>query len=76
MGQRGMYLAVRDPSKVISPSILITSKMLSHAGMLEAFESHIDVSECQRDPEKAWEDWKEHEGKHRYVISFTLLFLD
>ena len=50
--------------------------MLSHAGMLEAFESHIDVSECQRDPEKAWEDWKEHEGKHRYVISFTLLLLD
>ena len=40
--------------------------MLAHSGMLEAADSHVDVEKCKQDPEKAWEEWKEREGKHRY----------
>jgi len=41
--------------------------MLAHAGMLEASDLSIDMARIQQEPEKAWEEWKEHEGKHRFV---------
>lgn len=39
--------------------------MLAHSGMLDIADSSIDIEKCKQEPEKAWEDWKEHEGKHR-----------
>lgn len=41
--------------------------MLDHAGMLEKTGTHLEIDECRRDPERTWEDWKEQEGRHRYV---------
>ena len=46
--------------------------MLAHAGMLERSEAHLDIDECRREPERAWEEWKEIESKHRYVRLITL----
>lgn len=40
--------------------------MLAHAGMLEKSDSHFDIEECRREPERAWEEWKDQEAKHRY----------
>lgn len=47
--------------------------MLSHAGMLEAFNERIDVGECQRNPESAWEEWKEYEAKNRLASSWIIV---
>lgn len=65
MGQRGMYLAVS--LFFISLMVLANtnSQMLDHSGMLKATDSSIDISKCKQNPEKAWEDWKEQEGRHR-----------
>src|SRR5689334_2159671 len=42
--------------------------MLAHSGMLDAVETSIDNDKCKQDPDRAWEDWKEHESKHRSVL--------
>lgn len=47
--------------------------MLSHAGMLGASDSRIEITDCKIDPERAWEDWKEHEGRHRLAHSWVIL---
>ncbi|KAK5078925.1 hypothetical protein LTR64_002655 [Lithohypha guttulata] len=47
--------------------------MLAHAGMLDVSESSIDVNECKLDPEIAWGDWKEHEGRHRLAHSWVIV---
>ena len=47
--------------------------MLAHAGMLDVSESRIDVNECKLDPEIAWGDWKEHEGRHRLAHSWVIV---
>lgn len=47
--------------------------MLAHAGMLDVSESRIDVNECRLDPEIAWGDWKEHEGRHRLAHSWVIV---
>ena len=39
--------------------------MLSHSGMLDIAESVTPIARCNQGTEKAWEDWKEHEGKNR-----------
>jgi hypothetical protein len=46
-------------------SLLIVLQMLAHSGMLDIAESAIDIAQCKQDPERSWEDWKEHEGRHR-----------
>ena len=43
--------------------------MLRHAGMIERSDAHFDTEECRRDPEHAWEEWKDVESRHRYVGS-------
>lgn len=47
--------------------------MLAHAGLLDISESHIDLGECKFDPEMAWGDWKEHEGRHRLAHSWVIV---
>ena len=47
--------------------------MLGHAGMLEASSARPDLSECREDPEKAWEEWKEREGRNRLAHSWVLV---
>jgi len=47
--------------------------MLAHAGLLDVSESRIDVNECKLDPEIAWGDWKEHEGRHRLAHSWVIV---
>ena len=47
--------------------------MLAHAGMLDVSESRINVNECKMDPEMAWGDWKEHEGRHRLAHSWVIV---
>lgn len=64
MGQRGMYLAV-SPVSPSEKAYIDIFQMLDHSGMLNAAESRIDIDQCRHEPERAWEDWKEHEGKHR-----------
>lgn len=39
--------------------------MLSHAGMLESRDASYQLQECRQEPERAWEQWKEFEGKNR-----------
>ena len=41
--------------------------MLAHAGMLEKSDGYFDIEDCRREPERAWEDWKDQEAKHRYA---------
>ena len=41
--------------------------MLAHAGMLDKSDSHFDMEECRREPERAWEEWKDLESRHRYA---------
>lgn len=45
--------------------------MLSHAGLLDISDSHIDLSYCRREPEKAWAEWKEYEGRNRFVKKYV-----
>lgn len=47
--------------------------MLAHSGMLDISGSRIDVDRCKSDPERAWEDWKEHEGRHRLAHSWIIV---
>ncbi|EXJ95359.1 hypothetical protein A1O1_00480 [Capronia coronata CBS 617.96] len=47
--------------------------MLDHSGMLNAADSCINVDRCRHEPDKAWEDWKEHEGKHRLTHSWVIV---
>lgn len=47
--------------------------MLSHSGMLDVSEVQIDINECKLDPAQAWEDWKEHEGRHRLAHSWVIV---
>lgn len=47
--------------------------MLSHAGMLDASDSRLDINDCKLDAERAWEDWKEHEGRHRLTHSWMIV---
>lgn len=42
--------------------------MLDHAGMFEKSSIHLDLEECRREPERAWEEWKENESRHRYGV--------
>lgn len=46
--------------------------MLDHAGLLDRPGTHLDIDEGRRDPETTWEEWKEQEGRHRYVWSEML----
>lgn len=39
--------------------------MLSHAGLLDKSEVQFGIDEVKRDPNSAWEEWKQHEAKHR-----------
>lgn len=39
--------------------------MLDHAGLLEKSEFQLDNNQCRQDPERAWEEWKDQEGRHR-----------
>lgn len=72
MGQRGLYLAVGfQPSK--QKFRLTEFQMLQHGGLLDVSESRIDVNECKLDPEIAWGDWKEHEGRHRLAHSWVIV---
>ncbi len=48
-------------------------QMLDHAGMFEKSRTHLDLEECRRDPERAWEEWKEIESRHRYGLRFVAL---
>lgn len=48
-------------------------QMLAHAGMLDASDSRINIDECKLDPEIAWGDWKEHEGRHRLAHSWIIV---
>jgi hypothetical protein len=41
--------------------------MLAHAGMLEKSDNQFDTEWCRREPERAWEEWKDQESKHRYA---------
>lgn len=47
--------------------------MLAHAGILDTSDSHIDINECRLDPDIAWGDWKEHEGRHRLAHSWIIV---
>lgn len=47
--------------------------MLAHAGTLDVSGLPIDMNECRLDPERAWEDWKEHEGRHRLAHSWIIV---
>ena len=42
--------------------------MLDHAGMFETTSTHLDIEEARREPARAWEEWKELESRHRYVL--------
>ncbi|ETN39491.1 uncharacterized protein HMPREF1541_05717 [Cyphellophora europaea CBS 101466] len=47
--------------------------MLAHAGMLEKSNCHYDLEECRREPERAWEEWKEQETRHRLAHAWITL---
>ncbi|KIV80229.1 hypothetical protein PV11_07744 [Exophiala sideris] len=47
--------------------------MLDHSGMLKATDASMDVSRCKQDPEKAWEEWIEQEGRHRLAHSWVIV---
>ena len=47
--------------------------MMTHAGMLDICNKRVDLNEARYDPEKAWEDWKETEGRHRLAYSWVLV---
>ncbi|KAL2440800.1 Transcription factor 1 [Exophiala dermatitidis] len=47
--------------------------MLDHSGMLNAADLRIDIDTCRHDPEMTWEEWKEHEGKHRLTHSWVIV---
>lgn len=47
--------------------------MLSHAGMLDTSDSRIDINDCKLDADRAWDDWKDHEGRHRLVHSWIIV---
>ena len=66
MGQRGTYLAVSESKPTMKQSLTFI-QMHDHAGMLERSSTHLDIEECRREPERAWEEWKEQESRHRYV---------
>jgi hypothetical protein len=36
--------------------------------MLEKTNWHFDIEECRMDPERAWEEWKDQESRHRSVL--------
>ncbi|OAG33974.1 hypothetical protein AYO21_11888 [Fonsecaea monophora] len=47
--------------------------MLAHSGMLESDEWSTTIESRRQDPERAWEDWKEHEGRHRLSHSWVIV---
>ncbi|OAP58408.1 hypothetical protein AYL99_07498 [Fonsecaea erecta] len=47
--------------------------MLAHSGMLEFDEWSITLESRRQDPDRAWEDWKEHEGRHRLAHSWVIV---
>lgn len=68
MGQRGMYLSV---SQIAAPSlanesILISTQMLKHAGMLERQSSMIPTFNDSTSAELQWRAWSHRESQNRY----------
>jgi len=47
--------------------------MLAHSGMLDAGDLSLDLNQCQQGAEKAWEEWKVHEGKRRLAHSWVIV---
>ncbi|RMZ82251.1 hypothetical protein DV738_g1792, partial [Chaetothyriales sp. CBS 135597] len=45
--------------------------MVSHAGLLERSDSYFDLEDCRREPQRAWEEWKDVESKHRLAYSWV-----
>lgn len=46
--------------------------MLAHSGMTDISEPYLEMDHCIQNPEKAWEEWKELEGRNRYRRSVHL----
>ncbi|RMZ81630.1 hypothetical protein DV737_g2364, partial [Chaetothyriales sp. CBS 132003] len=68
---RDAFLMLPPPE--VMQYFLRSYAMLSHAGMLERSDSYFDLEDCRREPQRAWEEWKDVESKHRLAHSWVIV---